>query len=64
MPVMFTLRGGIRVTEDIVARLRNWLNKWDGSLIEEAADEIERLREDRDRWRNTAQDLLKAVRGE
>lgn len=52
------------MTEDIVARLRNWLNKWDGSLIEEAADEIERLREDRDRWRNTAQDLLKAVRGE
>lgn len=63
MPVMFTLRGGIRVTDDIVTRLRNRRGTAP-ALCDAAADEIERLREDRDRWRNTAQELLKAVRGE
>ena len=32
------------MTDDIVTRLRNWHTKWDWELPDEAADEIERLR--------------------
>ena len=33
------------MADDIVTRLRNWHTKWDWELPDEAADEIERLRD-------------------
>ena len=48
------------MTDDIVTRLRdsitNGLGIWDGDA-KEAADEIERLRVDRDKWRKVADEL-------
>ena len=41
------------MTDDIVTQLREWHTAWDWYLPDQAADEIERLRADRDRWRNT-----------
>ena len=40
--------------DDIVTRLREWHTAWDWDLPDQAADEIERLRAERDSWRNLA----------
>jgi hypothetical protein len=45
------------VSDDIVGLLRNWHTKWDWYLPDEAAAEIERLRVERDRWREVADEL-------
>ena len=61
------------MSDDIVTRLRgkrtefdNWLNDCEGkysfghdeSIWSDAADEIERLRADRDKWRNWAEEFF------
>jgi len=51
------------VTDDIVTRLREEADSWchDSAVrvFLEAADEIERLRADRDRWRDLADSLAR-----
>ena len=46
------------MTGDIVTRLRDWANRLYpmkyGACMEQAADEIERLRAERDRWEEFA----------
>jgi hypothetical protein len=42
--------GGLQVTDDIVTRLREGKSIFLFDIMYEAADEIERLRADRDRW--------------
>ena len=50
------------MTDDIVTRLRDYLAIVDHAFVlnelSDAADEIERLRTDRDRWRNHAQEIV------
>ena len=46
------------MTDDIVTRLREWHTAWNWYLPDEAADEIERLRADRDKWRNWAEEYF------
>lgn len=47
------------MSDDIVTRLRNFHDQRDSwQTLTEAADEIERLRADRDRWRNHAQEIV------
>ena len=46
------------MTDDIVTRLRDCTD-YDCELLGEAADEIERLRADRDRWRSLANALTR-----
>ena len=50
------------MTDDIVTRLRAW--KIDGvqTIYDDAADEIERLRQDRDKWRKVADDFASTHR--
>jgi hypothetical protein len=52
------------MTDDIVTRLRNRCTLWRGGetqrLMLVAADEIERLRNDRNRWRSIADSLAEA----
>ena len=47
------------MNDDIVTRLRQFGDSY--GLDAKAADEIERLRADRDRWRNVADELVKAA---
>lgn len=47
------------MSDDIVTRLRQFGDSC--GLDAEAADEIERLRRDRDRWRNVADELVRAA---
>ena len=47
------------MTDDIVTRLRNWHDQRDSwQTLTEAAAEIERLRVDRDRWKNWAEEYF------
>ena len=54
------------MTDDIVTRLREHFPNCEchnaSLLIEDAADEIERLRADRDRWRKIAAELAMPLR--
>jgi hypothetical protein len=49
-PKMCTPKVGIRVTDDIVTRLRRLVVWSDGDIGSEAADEIERLRKELSKW--------------
>ena len=56
------------MSDDIVTRLRETEAYWKGTashedfvICGEAADEIERLRADRDRWRKTAEMLAREL---
>jgi hypothetical protein len=55
----------IEMTDDIVTRLREYDFLRDGDIpdviMNEAADEVELLRADRDRWRNTAAIMYEQV---
>lgn len=53
------------MTDDIVTRLRitseHHADVWLEAIVTEAADEIERLRINRDRWRKTAEQLAREL---
>jgi hypothetical protein len=50
--------GGIQMTDDIVTRLRDWSVRLypaeHGACMEQAADEVERLRQKEFMWKTTA----------
>jgi len=47
------------MNEDVVIRLRNWHDQRDSwQTLTEAADEIERLRADRDKWKKWAEEYF------
>ena len=47
------------MTEDIVERLRNWDDQQPPfAIMEKAADEIEKLRDLKEYWKNTAKTLF------
>lgn len=49
------------MSDDIVSRLRRLVVWSDGDIGSEAADEIERLRADRDRWRKIADGMANCL---